>query len=682
VAHLALVLGLPGLPAGPDGDGPSAVEVVTEGAEDGRAPEVVVIGSDVLDPLAALRSAHGAHPDAAAVVVVPPGDPGDVRRRLTYTPGVPADLAVVPVDDVPALHQAVLAGAVRTARHRHHRQVLSSVRARPHDPAPTIRPSAESLATVLDQSPLGVAVLDPEGRTLTWNARAEALLLLTPQDRERPLAQLLDEPAAVSEAVRASSSYSFSTVVTAGAVRAPGTAVEVNAAATLLDDGRPAVLVLLLDVSGRHAAERAREALEGRLAVARRSQEFLLEASDVLAGATDYADTLEQLARIAVPRLGDLCLIDVVDRGRFRREAARHADPALQPVADVLMAHPPSMDGEHPAAEAVRDGRTRWAAELPDDRLRATTHDDEHLAAVRRLRFRSFITVPLAASGELLGVVTVVACGDTPPFGPDDVALVEELAGRVAQVVLKARRYDREHEIAVALQRSMLTALPDLGAVEVAARYVPAQRDIQVGGDWYDAFVPEDGSPVLVIGDVVGHDLAAATVMGQVRNALRALAWGRSDRPADVLTALDAFNGALRMTDFATVLYGVLEGDDGGGTRFRWSNAGHLPPLLVTADGEARFLRDVRDLVIGVGLGGAVTRREACTVLPPGSTVLLYTDGLVERRGHHLTEGLEALRAVACGLAGRPLGALCDEILAALAGDREDDVALLAVRVP
>ncbi|WP_345714061.1 PP2C family protein-serine/threonine phosphatase, partial [Kineococcus glutinatus] len=443
-------------------------------------------------------------------------------------------------------------------------------------------------------------------------------------------------------------------------------------------DGRPAVLVLLLDVTRRRAAEAARDELSADLRRVQRAQQFLLRASDVLAAAGGYEETLDRLCRLSVPTLGDLCLIDVVERRRLRRVAAVAADPARQPLADELRTRYGLLPGSHhPALEAMRSG-TRWEPEVDEAWIRGQARDERHAELHRQLGTSGFVAVPLLAGGEVLGTLTVLSTAGRR-FGPDDVALVEALAGRVALVVAKERRYEREHRIAEVLQRSMLTRLPVLPGLELAARYVPAREDTHVGGDWHDAFAFPGEDPVVVIGDVVGHDVDAAAQMGQLRNALRGLAYGRR-RPAAVLEALDALVSGLAVTELASVVYAALA-PVAGGRELRWSNAGHLPPLLLPAGrpGAARFLDPEPDPFVGVSAFGR--RREHRAVLPAGSTLLLYTDGLVESRDSQLERGLEELRDLAVRSAALPLPALCDALLEDLGRGAEDDVALLAVRV-
>jgi serine phosphatase RsbU (regulator of sigma subunit) len=243
-----------------------------------------------------------------------------------------------------------------------------------------------------------------------------------------------------------------------------------------------------------------------------------------------------------------------------------------------------------------------------------------------------------------------------------------------------ARLYQQQIQVAVALQRSMLSPLPDLGNFEAAARYIPAAAAAAVGGDWYDAFTLPDGSTALVIGDVVGHDIEAAAGMGQVRNLLRALAVDRAESPGNLLRRLDRIAVHLQVASTTTCIYSVLEHAATGLARLRFANAGHPSPLLITADGNARYLDTPDHMLLGLGLDQE--RSTTLVDLPAGSTLLLYTDGLVEHRGHSIDDGLERLCELSASLAAQPLQQLCDALIGQLAAEPRDDVCLLALRTP
>jgi sigma-B regulation protein RsbU (phosphoserine phosphatase) len=236
-------------------------------------------------------------------------------------------------------------------------------------------------------------------------------------------------------------------------------------------------------------------------------------------------------------------------------------------------------------------------------------------------------------------------------------------------------------QLAEALQRNLLGRPPPLPNLETAVRYLPASRHTRVGGDWYDAFPVEEGRIVLVIGDVAGHDVPAATTMAQVRGMLRGAAHAGGVSPATVLGVLDRALASLGMTSLVTAAVAILEpGRAGTGqARLRWSNAGHPAPVLVHADGRTEVLERRPDRLLGVSAD--TERRDHEQPLTSGDTVLLYTDGLVERRSATLDHGTACLVRELQRLGRAPLEQLCDGLLALADGRGDDDIALLAVRL-
>ncbi len=409
----------------------------------------------------------------------------------------------------------------------------------------------------------------------------------------------------------------------------------------------------------------------------RRSREFLLRASRVLAEARNLQETLELLATMAVPILGDLCLIDMlVEGGSLKRVVARHASPEFQPLADQLRDQfSPDPQGGHPSVQVIRTGTSMWSSDMSSEFLQQTTRDEDHLAVVRRLAFTSYMSVPLVASGRVLGSVTLVAAGSGRHFGESDLALAEELAQQVAVVIDRARVYDREHEVARTLQGSLLPdRLPELPGITVAARYLPSTEGTKVGGDWYDVIPVAPGCVGLVVGDVVGHDLTAVTVMGQLRDALRAYAL-IDPNPASALRQLGAFTEKFGLERTATVLFGVLELPAGTLTL---ASAGHLPPLVVPTTAAPWFV----DLDPGPLLGVAPLDYPLCqVVLDPGDLVVFYTDGLVEDRDTGVGPGMDWLLGAASG-APRHADLVCETLMQPrnAGATRGDDVAILAVQ--
>lgn len=285
---------------------------------------------------------------------------------------------------------------------------------------------------------------------------------------------------------------------------------------------------------------------------------------------------------------------------------------------------------------------------------------------------RTLLGVPMLAAGELIGVLHVGSI-EQREFTEADIRLLHMVADRMA-LAAQAQMSSTERAAATALQRSLLPAtLPPASGLQFAARYVPG-ADLGVGGDWYDVF-PLPGDRVgIVIGDVVGHGLAAAVVMGRLRSALRAYALDEQD-PGVVLAKLDRKATHFEHGVMATVLYAIVEPSR---ESFHLSLAGHLPPVLVAPDGAAALVTGPVDPPVGIGFAGR-QRSSAVVRTLPGSMTLFYTDGLVERRGEAIDEGLERLcQAADTG----PAEIVCSRIMSGLVGAEaaRDDIALLAMR--
>ncbi|MGY1747442.1 PP2C family protein-serine/threonine phosphatase [Blastococcus sp. SYSU D00695] len=290
-------------------------------------------------------------------------------------------------------------------------------------------------------------------------------------------------------------------------------------------------------------------------------------------------------------------------------------------------------------------------------------YDDQYTSAAVPAQLARIVGVALG------GLVALAAC---------TIRLRREQ--QVLRMTAEAATVRARITVAEAIQRSLLADLPALPRLETAVRYLPATRDAQIGGDWYDAFGTSDGGSMVVVGDVAGHDAPAAATMAQARGMLRALAQEVLGSPAAVLGALDRALVHLRVDTLVTVVAAkVVERRAGDGLLLRWSNAGHPAPVLVRADGSVELLARTPDRLLGVGT--SVRRTDHALDLAPGDTLLLYTDGLVEVPGRTLDAGTDALLAALEGAAGRPLEQVCDELLAGPGRHHHDDVALLALRV-
>ncbi len=406
---------------------------------------------------------------------------------------------------------------------------------------------------------------------------------------------------------------------------------------------------------------------------------FLAAASDRLGATLDVRLTLDAVAELAVPEVGDWVSLHLLDDdGAPQLVTVHHRDPSLQALLqEVFDRYPLDLDGGLGMGLVITGGRTIRLRQVDETVLQAIARDPWHLDALRGLGMGSALGVPLVARGQTFGVLAV-ARADGDAYGDEDIAFVEDLAHRMSAAVDNAVRYARERETALTLQRSLLpTALPQLPGMAVAHRYLPGTAGAEVGGDWYDLIPLTRGRVGLVVGDVMGRGIAAAAVMGQLRAAVRACALVE-DRPGAVLSLVDAAMSSLGQTSLTTCLYGVL---DPSTRKLVLASAGHLPPLVVHRDGGGEYV----ELDPGPPLGVTwSTPRETEVVLPDGAVLLLFTDGLVEGRSQPVESGMLALRnavSVVPLLAPHDVEGLCDVLLRALGRDGrpDDDSALLAV---
>lgn len=290
---------------------------------------------------------------------------------------------------------------------------------------------------------------------------------------------------------------------------------------------------------------------------------------------------------------------------------------------------------------------------------------------------RSVIAVPLMNGEQPLGVITLSRAAGRPGFTRgSDVPVVEELGRQLAVGLANADRSAWDHAVAQALQRALLPdTLPRIAGLDLAARYLPTTVGLDVGGDWYDVFAFGDGRVGLAVGDVVGHNLAAASMMGQVRNLLRGYAVDKAD-PAAVLNATGAALERLLPDALATVVYAVLDTAAG---QLSYASAGHPPPACVTPAGDVSYLDADPDAMLGLGSGFTTAYRR----LAPGSTLLFYTDGLIEDRHRDLGEGLARLARAMRHDTARSAEQTCSAVQSAMIGTtpRADDVCMLAARL-
>jgi serine phosphatase RsbU (regulator of sigma subunit) len=416
----------------------------------------------------------------------------------------------------------------------------------------------------------------------------------------------------------------------------------------------------------------------------------LLEASEQLAALDDPDAHLAVVADVAATRIGRWASVQVVEPdGSLRRAAIAHADPARLPVLRQLVEL--RVDGGT-ISRRVMDTREPVILPDPTATMRDLDASDEANALVAKLGWRSGLAVPMTVGARCIGVLAI---GDDRPLrlGAAELELALDLGRRAASAYERARllraeqersqlalraseeRLAAEHRLVELLQRSILPeALPDVPGLDVAAHYQPAETGVEVGGDWYDAFTDGQGGAVIVIGDVAGHGIEAATLMGRLRNAARAFAVEDPD-PARLLRRLDRMLCVLETDAFATAVAARFEPAT---RRLTWARAGHPPPLLYEGD-STEFLESTG----GTPLGSMARDYESAErVLAADATLVLYTDGLVERRSRNIDEGLAWLAGHVRAALEPDLDTMCARLVRERFGDQpsDDDICVLALR--
>ncbi|MFD2092721.1 SpoIIE family protein phosphatase [Blastococcus deserti] len=438
---------------------------------------------------------------------------------------------------------------------------------------------------------------------------------------------------------------------------------------------------IALSVS-RLRADAERAAAVTAMVEANRHLQLLADAGRMLAGAQTIRQQLDRLASLVVPPLGDWCwIVSTDDQGRLHEMASAHRDPKRrQQVEDYVRQMVVSVTDDGAPRVVFRTGKPLVIPRLEPARIVQSLADETAREALAALAPASVLAVPLAARGQTLGVLCLLNGADRGPHTPGEIETALEIGRRAGSALDQARLFKQQRELAHALQRSMLTDPPRIPGCSIVVRYVPAAEGAEIGGDWYDAFVQRGGDTVLAIGDVVGHDTRAAAAMGQVRGLLRGISYASGGTPAEVLTEVDRAVDGLALDTMATALVARLERVPDDGVLLRWSNAGHPPALLMDADGQVTVL-DGKPADLLLGVSPETVREDHVQLLPRGATLLLYTDGLVERRDRDIDVGTGELVAVLRECVGLSLDELCDRLLERLfLPDAEDDVAVLAVR--
>jgi PAS domain S-box-containing protein len=530
-----------------------------------------------------------------------------------------------------------------------------------------LRESEERFRTAFEDAPIGMGLSTLEGRWLEVNSALCDLLgrspvqlleqplweLAHPADREREREawrRLLREQPRLDQ-----SEKRF--------MRHDGKVVHALVNVSLTMDGRGAPMGFLWQVV---------DVTEQRLAEAERAARTEAEAVAVTIG------KLQQVTEAALEHLESGELMELlVERIReaFRADMARillldpnrdadlivgaatgfgsGAEPVSVPIADVL-------------SQVVAEGRP-----VILDGLQSGAGLDPMLGAAGPC---ALMASPLTVKGRMAGVVEIAARKQRR-FTPEEESLLVLMADRAGLAIEHARAYEREVGTVEMLQRSLLPdKLPRLPGARIAARYKPGAAGVNVGGDWYDAIPLDDGRVGLAMGDVVGHGLGAAALMGQLRHAARAYALEGHSPPA-VLDRLDRLVRSLPGAQMATLLYMVVDPDV---RRLSFASAGHVPPLVIGPGAPPRFLEGAPNPPLGVF--DTSGHEELKVELEPGSTVVLYTDGLVEQRGVSIDAGLEALRRAA--EQPRDPEELCDHLVDSMLAihPAHDDIAVLALQ--
>lgn len=479
----------------------------------------------------------------------------------------------------------------------------------------------------------------------------------------------------------------------------PGQRQLVRQALADAEDGR--VWNAILSVSAANGAYQVTVQCEplvgdgaGVLMITRRTgpgQQVLADAATRIGTTLDLNKTASEAADVAVPAFADACAIFVAERLLVADDLGPYATaPAVvvrrliarlagQPAAitDSLLRPGEVVEfgADSPSYSAMTDRSPVLFDKLDDEtaeRIARRPGGQEVTAA-----FTSFLAVPLVARGIVLGCATFARSPTWPAFGPVDIALAGELASRAGVSIDNARLYDRERRTASALQQGLLPSEPSVPAgLAVAHRYISVGASI-VGGDWHDIVPLMSGRAALIVGDAMGHGPEAAAIMVQLRTAAHTLA-DLELPPEEILLRLDRMATGMPASPFATCLAAIV---DPATSTCVLAKAGHLPPMLTLANGRTRVL----DLPLGLPIGlGAGTYEAATISLPPGATLALYTDGLVESRTRALDDGMTALRGALGSALTRPghtLDGSCQEVTQALHSGGEDDITLVLARV-
>jgi serine phosphatase RsbU (regulator of sigma subunit) len=441
-----------------------------------------------------------------------------------------------------------------------------------------------------------------------------------------------------------------------------------------------------IDLTARQRAEQDRAVLLAREQAARAEADstreqltFLLRAGAFAAATRNRHELLEHAAQLVVPGLADHCVVflPAADDTLYATSIA-HRDPERAAVLAEFRKLKIPTAGPMAMQVAYTTGTSQVLHQAAAELAHWSGLGPDIGDTLTRLRADSVLAAPMMAGVRPVGIISLARDAGRPGFAESDVRVAEEFARRLADAMANAETSAREHTIAETLQRAILPGtLPAIPGLDLAAGYLSASDGVHVGGDWYDVFALGDDRVGLVIGDVAGHSITSASIMGQVRSMLRAYAIDCPD-PGDVLQRTNAALVRLLPEAIASAIYAVLDLTTGD---LVYANAGHPPPLITTGAGDAEYLGGAPGLLLGacadISLHGGHRR------LAPGTGILFYTDGLIEDRRRDIDEGLGALAAALRRSRARTADQIrtAAESLLHAEPSRADDVCLLAAQL-
>jgi PAS domain S-box-containing protein len=413
--------------------------------------------------------------------------------------------------------------------------------------------------------------------------------------------------------------------------------------------------------------------------------EWMASAAQAMSSTLDEHEVLRRLARLVAARLGDVAVADLItDDALVQRVGIAVADGVDLDVESLLQQPDISSAFERQSATyrtVTSSAAVHITVDQFDDPSVISPQSGALLTAFGAI---DVLAVPMIARTRAVGLLGLARLAGSARYSAIDRMVATDICQRAALALDNARLYRAQSDISARLQRALLPSLPTALPVRAAVRYLPARDRFDVGGDWYDVFrFPEDGNTVvLVVGDVAGHDLAAGTTMSALRNLLRGVTVATAASPSRVLDSVDHNLNALNIRGTATTLVMTATPTDDGSWQLVWSNAGHLPPVLLLPAGTTEMLDEVHGTLLGTGL--PQVRRQSERLVPAGSTVVLYTDGLVENRRETIDTGLTRLRRTALSLDASidDPDAIADELLARNQAGTEDDTAMLVCHLP